>query len=134
MQESETVNIQQRLLIFVTRSNWMLFAIASILSAIFSPIDVAVGIFCGGLIVTVNFHLLFRTLKKALTPPHLVSHHVVLAKYYFRFAVSGVIIFMLIWGNIVDPVGLIVGLSVVVASIMLATMREIKLLLCKEAV
>lgn len=134
MQENETVNIQQRLLIFVTRSNWMLFAIASILSAIFSPIDVAVGIFCGGLIVTVNFHLLFRTLKKALTPPHLVSHNVVLAKYYFRFVVSGVIIFMLIWGNVVDPVGLIVGLSVVVASIMLATMREIKLLLCKEAV
>lgn len=134
MQEHETVNIQQRLLIFVTRSNWVLFAIASLLSAVLFPIGVAGGIFAGGLIVTVNFHLLYRTLKKALTPPHLASHNVVLAKYYFRFVVSGVLIFFLIQGHIVDPVGLIIGLSVVVASIMLATMREIKLLLCKEAV
>jgi hypothetical protein len=134
MRDSETVNIQQRLLIFVTRSNWVLFAIASILSAAWFPIEFAGGIFAGGLLVTVNFHLLFRTLKKALTPPHLASHNVVLAKYYFRFVVSGVIIFFLIKGQIVDPVGLIIGLSVVVASIMLATMREIKLLLCKEAV
>jgi hypothetical protein len=134
MQEDETVNIQQRLLIFVTRSNWVLFAIASLLSAVLFPIGVAGGIFAGGLIVTVNFHLLYRTLKKALTPPHLASHNVVLAKYYFRFVVSGVLIFFLIQGHIVDPVGLIIGLSVVVASIMLATMREIKLLLCKEAV
>jgi hypothetical protein len=134
MQEHETVNIQQRLLIFVTRSNWVLFAITSLLSAVLFPIGVAGGIFAGGLIVTVNFHLLYRTLKKALTPPHLASHNVVLAKYYFRFVVSGVLIFFLIQGHIVDPVGLIIGLSVVVASIMLATMREIKLLLCKEAV
>jgi hypothetical protein len=134
MRDSETVNIQQRLLIFVTRSNWALFAIASLLSVALFPIGFAGGIFAGGLIVTVNFHLLFRTLKKALTPPHLASHNVVLAKYYFRFVVSGVIIFFLIQGQVVDPVGLIIGLSVVVASIMLATMREIKLLLCKEAV
>jgi hypothetical protein len=128
------VNVQQRLLIFVTRSNWVLFAIASILSVVLFPIGFAGGIFAGGLIVTVNFHLLYRTLKKALTPPHLASHNVVLAKYYFRFVASGVIIFFLIKEHIVDPVGLIIGLSVVVASIMLATMREIKLLLCKEAV
>lgn len=128
------MNIQKRLLIFITRSNWVLFAIASVLSLVLFPIGFAGGIFCGGLIVTVNFHLLFRTLKKSLTPPHLASHNVVLAKYYFRFAASGVIIFFLIKGHIVDPLGLIIGLSVVVASIMLATMREIKLLLCKEAV
>jgi hypothetical protein len=134
MQEKETVNIQQRLLIFVTRSNWALFAVASILSVALFPTGFAHGIFCGGLIVTVNFHLLYRTLKKALTPPHLASHNVVLAKYYLRFVVSGVIIFILILEQVVDPVGLIIGLSVVVASIMLATMREIKLLLCKEAV
>ncbi|MDX9787011.1 MAG: ATP synthase subunit I [Desulfobacterales bacterium] len=128
------MNIQQRLLVFVTRSNWVLFAIASILSVSLFSLDFAGGIFFGGLIVTVNFHLLSGTLKKTLTPPHIGSHTLVLAKYYFRFVVSGAIIFLLIWEHIVDPVGLIIGLSVVVASIMLATMREIKLLLCKEAV
>ena len=128
------MNIQQRLLQFITRSNWLLFALASVVGAALFPLDVAGGIFFGGLLVTVNFHLLYRTLKKALTPPHLVSHHVVVAKYYFRFVVSGVVIFLLLYEKMVNPVGLIIGLSVVVASIMLATMREIKLLLCKEAV
>ncbi len=128
------MNIQQRLIQFVTRSNWVIFAVSSILGFALMSLPFATGIFFGGLLVTVNFHLLAKTLKAALTPPHMASPNAVLAKYYFRFVVSGVIIFVLIWEHIVNPVGLIIGLSVVVASIMLATMREIKLLLCKEAV
>jgi hypothetical protein len=128
------VNIQQRLLQFITRSNWLLFGAASVASIFLLPREFTFGIIAGGLIVTINFHLLSRTLKKALSPPHLVSHNVVLAKYYFRFVVSGVVIFLLIYEKLVNPLGLIIGLSVVVASIMLATLREIKLLLCKEAV
>jgi hypothetical protein len=78
--------------------------------------------------------MLARTLKKTLTPPHLASHNAVLAKYYLRFMVSGLIIFLLIAGKVVNPLGLILGLSVVVASIMLATVCEIKHLIFKEAV
>ena len=86
------------------------------------------------LLVTVNFHLLARTLRKALTPPHLSSHNVVIAKYFLRFIGSGFIIFVLIAGQFVHPVGLIIGLSVVVFSIILATLREFTILIFKEAV
>jgi hypothetical protein len=99
-----------------------------------APLDSALGILCGGLIVTVNFHLLARTLRRALKPPHLASHHVVIAKYYLRFIVSGFIIFLLIAGRVVDPLGLVIGLSVVVTSIILATIREVKKIIFKEAV
>lgn len=92
------------------------------------------GIIFGGLIVTVNFHLLHRTLKKALTPPHLASLSVILSKYYMRFIVSALIIFILISRHYVDPGGLIVGLSVVVVSIILATIFEFKKLIFKEAI
>jgi hypothetical protein len=128
------MDIQQRILKFVTWTNWILFAAAGILSLIVSSPDFARGIIFGGLIVTVNFHLLARTLKKALTPPHLASPNAILAKYYIRFILSGIIIFVLIAGHIVNPIGLILGLSVVVASIMLATMCELKKLIFKEAV
>ena len=131
---SSTVNIQERLLIFVTRTNWILFAAASILGLLFCPAGFAKGIIFGGLIVTVNFHLLSRTLRKALTPPRLSSHNVILAKYYFRFFVSGLILFILISKDYVEPLGLFVGLSVVVASIMLATLIEVKNLIFKEAI
>lgn len=99
-----------------------------------SPPDFARGIIFGGLIVTVNFHLLSRTLKNALTPPQLSSHNVILVKYYIRFIASGFIIFVLISKQLVHPLGLILGLSVVVASITLATMYELTKLIFKEAV
>jgi hypothetical protein len=128
------LEIQKRILTFIVRANWILFLVASILGFVLMPADFARGILFGGLLVTVNFHLLAGTLRKALTPPHLSSHNVVIAKYYLRFLSSGFIIFVLIAGNYVNPVGLVIGLSVVVCSIMLATMREITKLIFKEAV
>ncbi|MBC8431246.1 MAG: ATP synthase subunit I [Desulfobacterales bacterium] len=127
------MEIQQRILKFVTRANWILLFAASILGfALLTP-DVARGILFGGLIVTVNFHLLSRTLKTALAPPHLSSLSSVLAKYYLRFIVSGFIIFVLISGHYVDPFGLFIGLSVVVVSITIATTCELKHHIFKEA-
>jgi hypothetical protein len=128
------VDIQQRIIKFVTRSNWILFGVASILGFALFSAHVALGILFGGLLVTINFHLLAKTLKKALTPPHLASHNLVLAKYYLRFLVSGFIIFLLIAGHVVHPVGLVIGLSIVVLSIILATLCEVKKLIFKEAV
>lgn len=128
------MDIQQRLIHFITRANWVLFALASLAGLWLAPLDFTLGIAAGGLIVTINFHLLSRTLKKALSPAYLTSHNVVLAKYYMRFIISGVIIFILIQQHWVNPFGLFIGLSVVVASITLATLMEIKRLICKEAV
>ena len=96
--------------------------------------DFTAGIICGGLIVTINFHLLNRTLKKAFRPPHLASVRVILAKYYIRFIISALIIFILISNHFVNPLGLFVGLSVVVASITLATLSELTKYIFKEAI
>jgi hypothetical protein len=128
------LEIQQRIIKFVTRSNWILFVVASILGFAVLSRPMALGILSGGLLVTINFHLMAKTLKKALTPPHLASHNLVLAKYYLRFLISGFIIFLLIAGHIVHPVGLVVGLSIVVFSIILATACEVKKFIFKEAV
>ena len=128
------MQVQERILNFVIWANWVLLAGATAAGALFAPLDAALGILCGGLIVTVNFYLLARTLRRALKPPHLASHHMVIAKYYLRFIVSGFIIFLLIAGRVVDPLGLVIGLSVVVMSIILATIREVKKIIFKEAV
>lgn len=128
------MTIQQRILKFVTRTNWGLFLATSLIGLLAFPPDFARGIFFGGFIVTINFHLLARTLKKALTPPYLATHHTVLVKYYIRFIASGVIIFLLIANHYVNPLGLFIGLSVVVASIIMATISELTKLFLKEAV
>lgn len=126
--------IEQRLIKFITITNWILFTIVSIAGYLITKPNFARGIIFGGLIVTINFHMLYRTLKKAFKPPHLASHNVILGKYYLRFIVSGFIIFVLISKHYVNPIGLFIGLSVVVASIMLATIYEVKKLFFKEAI
>ncbi len=133
------MEIQQRIIKFVVRSNWFLFIVGSILAFINTPLKFALGIMLGGLIVTINFHLLKRSLKTALDPLRTGWDkrdilRKILTKYYIRFVLSGMAIFLLILGHIVDPLGLIAGLSVVVASIMAATMLELTRLFIKEAV
>ena len=128
------MEIQQRILRFVTRTNWILFGMATVLGFLLAPPSFAKGILIGGLLVTINFHLLSKTLKKAFTPPHISSHRVILFKYYVRFIASGTLIFILIANHWVHPLGLVLGLSVVVVSIILATIWEFKKLILKEAV
>lgn len=125
---------QERIVRFVSRSNWVLFALSTIVSFFCASGGFTLGVLSGGAIVTVNFHLLARTLQKAFKPPYIASYQSVIAKYYLRFMISGVIIFILLGLKLVSALGLIIGLSVVAASFMLATLLEIKKLIFKEAV
>jgi hypothetical protein len=129
----QAVRIERRLLRFITITNWILFCAVTICGFVLKPGSFAWGIMAGGLIVTINFHLLYRSLKRTLTPPHLADTTVVLGKYYIRFLVSAVIIFVLIADHYVNPLGLIIGLSVVVTSIFIATLNEIRKIVFKEA-
>ena len=129
------MNIQFRILRFVTRSNWILLLVASAVAGIIAKFDVATGILAGGLIVNINFHLMYRSLRKNLIPPpHLSSAKSVFAKHYLRFVCSIVVIYILISKNYVDPGGLLIGLSVVVVSIVMAALFELKKILFEEAI
>ncbi|MBF0224550.1 MAG: ATP synthase subunit I [Desulfobacterales bacterium] len=128
------MDIQKRIITFVKFSNWILFILATIISYLYFSFGVTKGVFFGGAIVTINFHLLAKTLKKSLTPPYLTSHNVVIAKYYIRFLINGFIIFFLLSNHYVNPIGLFIGLSVVVVSIMLAAANELMNLVIKEAI
>ncbi len=128
------MQIERRLVRYITLTNWVLLALAGMLGFALASPAFAKGILFGGLIVTVNFHLLARTLKRSLKPPHLASPNVIIAKYYIRFIVSGIIIFLLITQQVVNPLGLVVGLSIVVLSMMSAAVLEMTKLKVKEAV
>lgn len=127
------MRIERRLLRFITLTNWILFCTVTVCGFILTPGRFAWGILAGGLIVSINFQLLYRSLKQALAPPHLASPRVVLGKYYIRFFVSALIIYVLIADHYVNPLGLIIGLSVVVTSIFIAILNEIRKIIFKEA-
>ncbi len=128
-----------KLVDFVTVSNWLLLALAGMIALASASQGVYLGIICGGLIGAVNFHALKKTVKNSLSPNKVMEKGNsllgnVLVKYYIRFLISGMVIFLLISKHIVHPLGLLAGLSVVVASIFLATMFALTRLLFKEAV
>ena len=109
--------------------------VACIAGGIIAKLSFALGILAGGLIVTVNFHFMYRSLRKNLTPPpHLSSAKSVFAKHYLRFVSSIIVIYILISKNYVDPGGLLIGLSVVVMSIFMASLSELKKILFEEAI
>lgn len=130
------MGIQERIITFITWSNWVLFAAFIAIGILMAaPTPQLAGLLAGGLIATVNFHLLYRGLRRSLLEPEEPSHTSrILGKYYVRFIISGIIIFILISGSYVHPVGLLIGLSIVVASILLATIREVTKLINKEAI
>ena len=127
------MRIEKRLLKFITLTNWILFFAVTISGFILAPGPFAWGVLAGGLLVTINFHLLYRSLRQALAPPHIADTRVVLGKYYIRFFLSAFIIFVLIADHWVNPLGLIIGLSVVVTSFFIATFNEIRRVIFKEA-
>ncbi|MCP4723092.1 MAG: ATP synthase subunit I [Desulfobacteraceae bacterium] len=129
----------EKIVNFVTKTNWLLMMATSSLALMTTPTKVSLGVLLGGLIVAVNFQLLKKTVINNLSPEvvsekgrSLVGN--VLVKYYIRFAISGGLIFLLISNHIVHPLGLLAGLSVVVASMFLATLLELTRLFFKEAV
>lgn len=132
-ERNRSMGIQQRILGFVTRSNWILLLAAVSGAGLLKTADFTLGILAGGLIVTGNFHLTYRRLKKVFERPRLPSVGSMLVRHYIRFSLSAVVIFVLISKRLVDPGGLLIGLSVVVVSITLAGLLELRNIFCKEA-
>jgi hypothetical protein len=129
----------EKMVNFITKSNWLLLIATSSLALMTAPTKVSLGVLLGGLIVAVNFQLLKKTVVNNFRPDVVSEKGTsfvgnILVKYYIRFAISGGLIFLLISNHIVHPLGLLVGLSVVVASMFLATMLELTRLFFKEAV
>ncbi len=123
----------------VTKSNWLLLVLAALVTLMTTSTPFYLGVLAGGLIVAVNFHLLKRTIEKDIRPEAVMEKGRsltgrVLIKYYIRFAVSGILIFLLISNHMVHPLGLLTGLSVVVASVFLVTVLVVTRLYFKEAV
>jgi lipid-A-disaccharide synthase-like uncharacterized protein len=85
------------------------------------PYKFALGILVGGFISIVNFHWLVRDLRKAFRSLSEKSNTAVMFKYYIRFGVTGIALYFIITGDLVDIIGLLIGLSTVVIAIVITT-------------
>lgn len=99
--------------------NWIILLVLSSTSYFLMGNAFTAGIILGGFLIIANFTLLQHTITKGFRSDGVFEANkgTVIGKYYLRLAALGVLIYLLISRRWVNPVGLAVGLSVVVASI-----------------
>jgi hypothetical protein len=121
-------------------ANWVVLAVLVLFGYYWGGREFALGVLVGGLVAVVNFHLLHHVLKGTLeslarNPQAGASR----AKAFFaarqllRFFALLAIIFFLVTRGWVNIFGLLLGLSTVVLTLMLAALNEMIKLKNKEA-
>ena len=100
--------------------NWVVLFILGAVSGIFMEAQFTLGVILGGLIIIANFSLLHHTMRSAFSDQSTMKGKkmALIAKFYFRLAIMGLIIYILITNGLVNPLGLTIGLSIVIFSIL----------------
>jgi len=121
-------------------ANWTVLAVLVLAGYLWLGREFALGILVGGLVVVINFHLLHYALRGTLGQ---LAHHPqegagqakawFAARQMLRFLALLAIIFLLVRHGWVNIFGLLVGLSTVVLTLMLAALHETIKLKNKEA-
>jgi hypothetical protein len=101
------------------RRSWIILLVLAAGSGCLGKLDVTLGIIAGGLAVILNFTVLQHTIRQAFASESAGKAKKVslLVKSYLRLLFLGVTLYLLITRGLVDPIGLTVGLSTVVFSI-----------------
>jgi hypothetical protein len=121
-------------------ANWSVLAVLVLGGYFWFGREFALGVLVGGLVVVINFHLLHQALRSTLGQ---LAHHPeegagqakawFAARQLLRFFALLAIIFLLVSHGWVNIFGLLLGLSTVVLTLMLAALNEMLKLKNKEA-
>ena len=118
MKRTEKDPLQKRLEI----TNWILLAVLVAGSLFLRSPRFSLGILLGGLISIVNFHWLYRNLLSVFTKHLNRARAALMLRYYLRLVITAIELYWNISRNLVDVIGLVIGLSVVVLNIVLTTL------------
>jgi hypothetical protein len=101
------------------KRNWFILLLLSGASYFIADRAVTLGVILGGLTIIANFSVLQHTVRRAFSPDGVMEagKWSILLKTYARLFVLGIIIFVLVTQGLADPIGLGIGLSTVVFSI-----------------
>jgi hypothetical protein len=114
------VKDRQKLLNQIRTTNWIILLILAALSAVFMSVTFTTGVILGGFIIIANFSVLQYTIRCAFSDQGVLRGKKLslIVKAYFRLAFMGLIIYIVITNGWVDPLGLAIGLSIVIFSIL----------------
>ena len=114
--------------------NWVILLLLASVSYFLMSNNFTTGVIIGGLMVIVNFHAFQHTIRQGFFPDDTrkTGKVSVIAKYYLRLAAMGILIYLSLSQKWIDPVGLTVGLSIVVIGIVSLGILMIRTTFSKE--
>ena len=115
-------------------TNWIIMGILLMLSFFFMPYRFTLGMVLGGFISIVNFHWLDRDLRKVFSRLSERSGSFVMVKYFIRITITAVVLYFIISADIVDIIGLLIGLSTVVITMVFTAIAAYSKKNCLEEV
>jgi hypothetical protein len=118
-------NPDDRLLQDVARLNWIVLLAMVLISILWQSVSVTLGVIAGGLLVILNFGWMGHSLLKVISSPQAYSPKGFKRNYFFRLILVGSAIFLLLVRGEVNPLALVFGLSVVVVSLLLTTLKRL---------
>ena len=112
--------------------NWVLLALLASGSFVFFSRKFALGVLAGGILAVANYYLVKRSLRRALDPERQgKTRFLYLLQYGLRFAALGLTIALLLIKGWVSPLGMLLGLSIIVLGIALVAVVESRKLFFK---
>jgi hypothetical protein len=112
--------------------NWVLLALLASGSFVFFSRKFALGVLAGGILAVANYYLVKRSLRRALDPERQgKTRFLYLLQYGLRFAALGLTIALLLIKGWVSPLGMLLGLSIIVLGIALVGVVEARKLFFK---
>lgn len=107
------------------RRNWLILGLLILGSLPFGRLSLTGGVLAGGLVAIAGFAWLQRSLRKLLAHPGSGSRFGFQFGYLVRLLALAGCLAVLIAVVRVDPIGLVVGLSVVVINLMVLTIERV---------
>jgi hypothetical protein len=117
---------EEQLLKEIAKQNFVIFLIFIGISLVWRSLPVTLGVIVGGAISIGAYMWLGQSLARFVKHPTRRTAHKFQAFFYLRLIVIGLLLYLAIAQWEVHPVALSFGLSVVVLSIFIGTLRYIK--------
>jgi hypothetical protein len=113
---AKTLEVHSREL--VEAGSLVMLLVLIVLGAVFRSYAFSLGVFVGGIIAVVNHYGLYKSLRSVLSAAAERGERrgvpQILFAFYIRLVFSGVVIFLAFKAGFADPIGILVGASVVV--------------------
>jgi hypothetical protein len=98
----------------------------SLASALFYSLEIAGAVLVGGLLSFLSFFWLQRDIQNIFLGPLRAAKILFFVKYYARLALLAVVLYMVVKNRIFNVIGLLVGLSTVMLSIVITGIGEVR--------